>query len=30
MLPKCIAGDAYPCKFWEERLADMFTNGAMD
>ena len=30
MLPKCVSGETYPCKFWEQRLADMFTNGNLD
>ena len=26
LLPKCCAGPTYPCKWWEQRVADMFTD----
>ena len=30
LLPKCVTGETYPCKYWDERMADMFLSGNMD
>jgi hypothetical protein len=30
LIPKCVTSEYFPCKFQEERIAAIFSNGAFD
>lgn len=30
LIPKSVTGETYPCKYWDERISDLFTEGMLD